>query len=185
MELFDAVRSGSLDEVRRVLRTADDDFDIDAFDADGMTALAYATDVEIVQYLLDQGADVHLKSYLKHAPSAEIVECLVRAGACVDRTNYRGATALMFSTGNLGKVRALLRAGANVNARDVNGTTALMRAVSCAYVDIRVVRALLDAGADVHAADDHGFTALMLARDLLRDANPEVVLLLEQAEATS
>jgi hypothetical protein len=97
----------------------------------------------------------------------EIVQTLLDNGANVNAKNNSGMTALMdacaSTTGMKEIVRALLDKGADVNAKDNGGQTALMFASSTGNKEI--VRALLDKGADVNAKSNDGNTAMTFASD--------------------
>ncbi|RYP39320.1 hypothetical protein DL768_010726 [Monosporascus sp. mg162] len=113
------------------------------------TALQYVSgkgDIELVQVLLDAGADVN-------APPAD------RYG----RTALQAAV----EKGNIELVRVLFGAGADVNTlpTDRYGRTAFQAAIE--EGNIELVQVLLDAGADVNAppAGRYGRTALQAAVD--------------------
>ena len=110
----------------------------------------------------------------------DTVKALLEAGADVNATDTRGATALRLASlyGHTETVKALVAAGAVVNAKDNSGETALMAAITYGHTEI--VKALLEAGADVNATNARGATALMFASD---EGNTEIVKALLEAGA--
>jgi ankyrin repeat protein len=131
-----------------------------------ITACTYGR-VEASQVLLDKGAEVNAKdadgwTALMWASSVGVVDVLLRRGANVNARTTQGETALMiraYSRYSVQIVRLLLDNGADVNAKDsVRGNTALIRA--CSSGNIEVVRMLLEKGADLNAQAMDGRTAL-------------------------
>jgi ankyrin repeat protein len=126
--------------------------------------------VNIVQVLLDKGADVNADeggmTALGMAFASghlEVVQVLLDRGAEVNEKASFDPTVLMraSASGRLDMVRALLGKGAEVNAKTLAGETALMAASGSGFLDI--VRALLDKAADVNAKTANFRTALMSA----------------------
>jgi ankyrin repeat protein len=133
--------------------------DVNAADADGMTALHWAV-----------WADDEAKA-----------EDLIRAGANVRAASAFGLAPAYIAAehGNTAIVRRLLDAGADVNTTDRTGDTLLMAAVRAGTLEL--VRLLVDRGAPVNAAEPElGHTALMYA---VRADNPALVTLLLQRGA--
>lgn len=148
--LVEAAKGGDLYTVRTLLqKTAD----VNAADADGSTALLWA-------------------SYHNDLEAAEL---LIRAGANVNAATDLGATALWAAgqNGSAALVQKLLAAGANPNAALRSGETPLMVAARSGYPE--VVEALLDHGADINAHGARGQTALMWA---VAQKHPAVVKVL-------
>lgn len=146
----------------------------------GATALDEAVENgnrEIVQALLDAGADVNARNSRRQTPlmrldedgTARLVEDLVRAGAKVNLKDEDGDTALMLaaSYSNAEVVQALVRAGARLDAANHEGRTAIMKAAE--YGNLEIVEMLFDLGADINRQDKEGETALTLAQDNERD----------------
>lgn len=106
--------------------------------ATALTAAAEAGDVDLVQKLLADGADVN-----SH--------------------DGDGWTALMSATaaGHRQIVELLLSAGADVNAKTNFGLTALMSAAGSGRTE--VVELLVEKGADIKAKDNNTWTALIWA----------------------
>ena len=157
--------------------------DVNAAQADGMTALHWATyhdDTETVKQLITAGADTSAANRYGVTPlalactsgNAEIVEMLVAAGADPKATLPGGETMLMIAarTGRLGPVKALLARGADVNAREAKGQTALMWAAAEGHTE--VVDALLKAEADFRTPLASGFAPLFFA---VREGRSDVV----------
>jgi ankyrin repeat protein len=165
--------------------------DVDARQADGMTALhwaVYRDDAELAALLVRAGADVNAKNDYGVPPlslaatnaNADLVALLLGAGADARATLRGGETVLMTAarTGNVAAVRALLAKGADPNAREERGQTALMWAAAEGHAD--VVDALLEAGADFGTKLDSGFTAVFFAA---REGHIDVVQRLLRAGA--
>ena len=91
----------------------------------------------------------------------EIVQLLLDKGADVNAKKTDGVTALMVASrdGHQEVVKLLLDKGADVNAKRTDGVTALMAVSASGYIEI--AQSLLANGADVNAKDN-GVTALML-----------------------
>ena len=137
--LADAAESGDWSAARSMLGAATA---IDEAQADGTTALiwaAYHRNNELVQELLERGADANA-------------------------TNRYGMSALYQASrvGDAAMIATLLEHGADANAAMPEGDTPLMLAARSGSVV--ATRQLLDAGADVDATESfHGETALVWA----------------------
>ncbi len=168
-----ALKGGDVADVHVLLQQGPD---VNAADADGTTALAWAvhTDhVTIASALLDAGADVAATNRYGVSPvhlasengSAEMLGVLLAHGADPNAALPDGETALMTAarTGNAAAVNALLAAGAKADAVESRkGQTALMWAA--AEDNAAAVAALLAAGADIAQRSAAGeFDALAFA----------------------
>ncbi len=135
-EFIEFVKQGKTEEVSRALIRGQSP---NTSDSNARTALMYAAaggNVEIVQLLAKNKANVRLRD--KQGNSAlywavvsgheEVVEALVQVGAPVNDPDRQGTTPLMVAArrGFEGVVRQLLAAKADVNATDHTGRTALM-----------------------------------------------------------
>ncbi len=132
-DLFKAARKGRLSEVENIVLYSARDV-VDSRDGFGRTALMVAArygELEIVRFLINNGADVNYE-------------------------DNDGWTALKFAAGEgkLEIVKFLINNGADVNAKDNNGWTALMSAANNGY--LKIVKYLVDNGADVNTKDDYG-----------------------------
>jgi uncharacterized protein len=141
----DAAQRGDIERVRSLLKQA---ADVNAAQADGMTAVHWAA----------------LNG------NVEMTEMLLYAGASIKATTRVGAyTALLVAAkfGQASTVPVLLKAGADANAATTAGITAVMLAAMAGSAE--TTRLLLDHGADGNAVSQaYGQTALMLAADLDR-----------------
>ncbi|CVK99035.1 uncharacterized protein FPRN_03874 [Fusarium proliferatum] len=129
-------------------------------------------DVEIVQSLLDYGADVdsHISNRYGYIPLALAVRYgkestymrLLERGA-VDVCGENSRTALIEAAcvGDLALIEELIKKGANVGFPDVNGQTALMEASGRGY--IQIVELLLRNQSYLDHQDHKGDTALLKA----------------------
>ena len=166
--------------------------DIDAAQADGMTALHWAIyhdDGEMVAALLRAGASVKVANRYGVTPlslacstgNSALVDVLLKSGADPNVALPGGETPLMTASrsGALASVKAFLARGVPVDAKDeVRGQTALMWAAAEGHAD--VVQALVDAGANIKTRVATGLTPLLFA---VREGRLDVVRILLKAGA--
>jgi len=148
--IIDTAKNGDKAALRALIQKK---VDVNAADADGSTAL-------------------HWASYRDDVESADL---LIRAGAKVNTANDLGVTPLWPASenGSSAMVRKLLEAGANPNAALLAGETPLM--VGARSGNPEVVEQLLDKGANPNAHGSRGQTALMWA---VAQKHPDVVKVL-------
>ena len=160
VSVIDAVKAGDIQKVRALLKQK---ADVNAAEADGMTALhwaARADRTDTVQLLLRSGANAKAANRYGVTPlslaaengNAAMIDALIRAGADPNTSLPEGETVLMTAarTGNPAAVKALIAHGAAVNAKEKwQDQTALMFAAS--ENNGAAVKALADAGADLNA----------------------------------
>ncbi len=158
--LIDAVKRGDREAVRRLLRTR---ADVNAAEADGMTALHWAVqanDVEMATALLRAGASVKAANRYGLQPltlaatngSGKMVAALLGAGADAKSVGVDGEPVVLTAarTGDTETIRQLLTHGADANAREPEfGETALMWAAAENHAG--AVTLLLEAGAQANA----------------------------------
>lgn len=159
-EVADAAMEGDLVEVLKLLQA---DFDVNAVQGDGATALhwaAYQTDEMLAGVLLGAGADPSAANRNGSTPmwlaaergDADFLELLIAAGANPNEELPLGRRPLMLAAraGSVPAVRLLLEHGADPEASETErGTTALMQAADQGHAD--VVQVLIDHGVDVAA----------------------------------
>ncbi|TAK38744.1 MAG: hypothetical protein EPO30_04275 [Lysobacteraceae bacterium] len=169
---------GDADAVRRLL---DLGFGIDTVDAQGCSALLRAAGGghrEVVELLLERGADPQLGAHTGATPLSaavsmrhvDIVDRLLAAGAGLEQRLPGEVTVLMLAAalGLPDLCARLLQAGANVHAGDAQGLTPLHCAVLFGFTAREKPRllALLDtlllAGAEPDAVAAGGVTPLLL-----------------------
>lgn len=184
-ELVSAVLNEDFDNVKaRVLMRAR----INARDKgrDGMSPLHAAVEtgnVEIAEYLLQQGAKVNIRDFEKRTPlmmmdedaSPEMFDLLVRYGAKLTLLDKEKNSVLhhFAENSNDGEiVRRLVAYGVNVNAPNKQGLTPLM--IAAENGNPEVAKALIETGADVNAISKDGRTVLSFA-----DGAAEIKALLE------
>jgi ankyrin repeat protein len=137
--LIDAVRGGSLEQVRALIEQR---VDVNAVLSDGTTALHWAA----------------------HSNRDEVAHLLIAAGANANVVNRYGVTPLTLAAtnGNAALAAALLEAGADPNVTVGEGETILMTAARSGSVEI--IKALVARGAEVNKAEEwQGQTALAFA----------------------
>ena len=161
--LFDAIKSGNVDEVRHLLQG--NPALANARDASGASAIlvaAYNMKPDVVNALVELGAPVDIFEASVLGMVDRIQETLKSNPARVSEYAPDGFTpvALAAFFGQAAAVRALIAAGADVNAAAKNGlkVAALHAAVAGGKLDI--VKAVLEAGADPNAQQQSGFRAI-------------------------
>ncbi len=158
--LIDAVRGGSVEQVRALLEQR---ADVNAVLPDGTTALhwaAHSDHDEVARLLIAAGADANAANRYGVTPltlaatsgNAALAAVLLEAGADPNATVGEGETILMTAarTGSVAIIEALVARGAEVNkAEEWQGQTALVFAAAQNHAD--AVKALVELGADVDA----------------------------------
>jgi len=169
--LADAVEKCDETAIKALL---DEHVDVNAAQADGMTALHWAAhldDLGTVKKLIAAGAVADSKNRYGVTPlslactngNADIVSLLLEAGANPNTPLRGGETPLMTAarTGKPGPVQRLIGRGADVNAREFSGQTALMWAAAEGHTE--VVELLIQSGADDRMRLKSGFTPFFFA----------------------
>jgi ankyrin repeat protein len=124
---------------------------------------------DMIQRLLDHGAQVDLFQAAAMGRSDLIESILDQDGTLIDRPDNRGRTALFHAARNnhLAAVKLLVERGADVNRSDAVGIAALHR--TSQECSDELIKYLIDRGADAHlcchvACGDEAGTRRMLAR---------------------
>ena len=171
-DLFEAASLGDIAQVKGALQHGTP---INLKDPSGQTALHYAVqskNVELVKYLVKEGADINAKARGDVTPllmsldralgDPPISLALLELGADVNIPDANKDTPLIKATVDSTDevVEALLAKGAKVNAKGMNGVTALHQAAMNAMYER--TKLLLRHGADPSIRDDQGVTPLDL-----------------------
>ncbi len=123
---------------------------------------ALAGDVEILQMLADNGADLLLGSY---SPMRGVDNDTSPLMAAAGESRYRWRGTLDKTLGDpLAAVKLLIQLGADVNRTNGSGQSALHSAALAG--DNEIVRFLVDQGAEVDLADKSGQTPWTMARGM-------------------
>lgn len=196
LELVKAAGAGDLAQAERLLLKG---AQINGADAEGrtpVTAATYANQLEMVQLLVQRGADVNLKdrdglnAFLVSAsevgPGSALLVVMLNGRAKTDMVDPEGNTALARAAkkGHADLVRRLAVAGIPVNSPNIAGHTALeeaLLATDCSDAYLQTVEELIRAGADVNRAGVGGRRPKQLALD---GGCTEIVVRLEHAGAS-
>lgn len=111
---------------------------------------------DIVNLLLDSGADAKVGFPLAYAKSLNVIEALLDKGANINLPDAK----VLSINGNIAKL--LLEKGVNPNTQNSQGKTALMYAAESRdyKTAVAAIEALLEAGAKLSIKDEDGNTAL-------------------------
>jgi ankyrin repeat protein len=144
--------------------------------APALTHAILANNLEVVELLIDRGADVelaesggdltpiHVAASLDRAP---MIEILLKNGANPDPPGNKTPLHIASEIQKVRSAQVLLDGGANPNAQTERGKTALIYAVSLGqtpqFGSTGIVTVLLEGGADPNLADENGKTVLHYA----------------------
>lgn len=120
---------------------------------------------EVVKFLINNGADVNMKTFLNWTPlyyvnDVNIAKLLIDAGAIIDIEDEINNTPL-FINDNDDVINLFIENGADINHRDINLNTALHHAVI--RNKLSKVKTLVKAGIDIRAKNANGNTPFRLA----------------------
>lgn len=155
------IKAIAVSDVQKVATLLQNGANVETLSRSGATALAVASEVgsrDIVQLLLNAGAQVHPKTFqapLYAAAGAghlEIVKDLIEAGANVNYDGYKVSRRPLHAAASMGRteiVRYLISKGAQVNAIEwANGRSAIHDAA--ASHKIAILEILLKSGANIN-----------------------------------
>ena len=159
-----ATQSGDLDDIKS--RISKDPAKINERNEFGYSPLHMAVregEIEIVKYLVSQGADVNVKDVFNETPlyeavslgKIEIVKYLVFRGSSINTKNIRKESPLHIAVkeNRLDIAKFLVSRGAEVNTKDNNGESLLHEAVY--QGDLELVSYLISQGAEVNVHDKY------------------------------
>jgi ankyrin repeat protein len=162
-DVFSAVGLGDLERIQELL--ADDSDLLASLDEYQSTLLhwaAYCNQVEVINFLLDNGLSLLAKNAFDETP---ILVALCAKNTVAAKEIFTNEFPIDLFTaaasGDVERVKDLLDAGEDINSRNSHGVTALHFAAWCGYAN--VAKYLLDHQADVNARDAIGNTPLWYA----------------------
>jgi len=165
-QFFEAVKSGDLDAVRRMV--VEDPSWLKAKDPQGLDAFTvarYARQDAIAEFLLENGADLSVFAAAMAGSTERVKEHLAAEPSLTSAFSHDGWTALHLAAffGKKDAAEALIAAGANVNARSLNPMRNTPLHAACAGRNVEIVSLLAANGADVNARQEGGWTPLHAA----------------------
>ncbi|MGR3310605.1 MAG: ankyrin repeat domain-containing protein [Candidatus Brocadiales bacterium] len=174
-----AAYKGDLKKVEEIIDRNPNEINVQ--DAQGFTPLHLASGkghIEIVEFLLNHGADIELEIFNGDTPllvaaryarygQYETIKTLLEHGAKVNHKDKHGRAALhdaaMYSGNEV--INLLISYGADVNARDEHQSTPLHQAAM--LNNIEAAKALVEHGADIFAKNYHDYSKPPAGRRLL------------------
>ncbi|MHB9147046.1 MAG: ankyrin repeat domain-containing protein [Candidatus Amoebophilus sp.] len=146
-------------------------WDLDGADSLLLLDAAKNGDIELVKYLIGQGAEVNAKDnngrtvLLIAAFNGRLatVKWLLENGASLEEKDKYGFTALLLAAvnGHIDTLKWLLANGASLEEKSNNGNTVLL--IAAFNGRLATVKWLLENGASLEEKDNNGFTALLIA----------------------
>ena len=188
--LIAATYAGNANVVRLLIKHGSSVTDQDVFQETALTSASKRGDAELVEVLIEAGADPQAGGrppldWAAEEGNVETIACLLKHGAGNNRDHLNGALVSATMRGPIEAVRLLLEHGADPNASPRIGPfghlTPLMGAAYSATTGADAAKLLLQKGADAKAKTSSGATALSLAR---KAGHAEIIELLKKAGAT-
>lgn len=178
-ELFDAIKAGNVDEVRRL--AAETPGLLEARDASGASAIltaAYNMKPDVVNALVELGAPVDIFEAAVLGKVERIQEILKASPARASEHAPDGFTpvALAAFFGQPAAVKALIAAGADVNAAAKNSLKVAALHAAVAGRNMEAIKTILAAGADPNAQQQAGFRPMHEAGSNANRALAELLL---------
>jgi ankyrin repeat protein len=140
--IYSAASSGNLKALSRLIEKGGDvnSCSIKNSNCTALHVASYCGYEDIVNYLLENGADVNLGNDLGYTPLMassrqgyiKIVDLLIKYGANINQLDKEGFSALVFAAGyseNSKVTSTLIKNGADINSKTITGTTPLSLAI--------------------------------------------------------
>lgn len=166
---FDAIEKGDQKKIEQYLKNG---ININTVTENNLTALHLAIghgNTEMMQFLLDKGADVDFSYANGFYPLEYAVICRQKKALMylLEQTCSLETSALHYAAalGEIDLLELLLKAGVEVNRRDQIGRTALHEAANRNCLNVMCL--LIQSGAELNCIDYQGWTPLCLA--VMRD----------------
>ena len=173
LEIVEAVvRSGNLEHIKTILDAGASVHDLNVKN-EALIWAAKVDNLELIRYLIEEGADVNTTSFDVHTPLTaaaeggytESVKFLLEKGADVNKQQCWYDTPLIIGakSGHFQCVKVLIKSGADISAKDVSGLSAMHHAVQCGHDTC--VHMLIETGADVNSSYFNRNSLLMAAAE--------------------
>ncbi len=206
--LFEAIKNGNFSQVKELFTHSDKNkrADIEAFDIRADRPLMMAAEyeqIEILEYLIKQGAQIDSKNWANQTPlslaayknAIKSIPVLIKHGANIESEDSFGQSPLYraASSGHLESVKLLLKYGANINAisfneKIKNGRTILMNTIK-ERTEIKnsfqIIQFLLDNNADITIADQKGESPLSWASKNQKNKIAKIIIKKWQTNITT
>ena len=183
-KLFFASKDGNGEEVKRLINAhmLNVNFRMPIRDSESTPLIGACAEGhnEVVQVLLDAGADVDMGDNSENTPlmfagKSGHIKCvilLLGAGAMVGKANTYGRTPLWWAW-DKEVAKLLIKNGANPNGVDRDGNAPLHAAVMLGKEN--VIKTLIQAGADIDRNNEGGLSPLDMARMMGKSGNRDPI----------
>lgn len=171
--LHSAVRDNKFDCIKQELQKGEDiNVQDGGYVGRGNPPLFYATNLKMVQFLIDKGADIHFKNdrgetFLHTTDNKEIAKFLIKKGLKLNEKNKNGYTPLHRASirANLEVMETLVENGSHPDISVLNYI--ILEAMRYHELDFKknkqTVEFLLNHGVDINSKDETGLTPLHCA----------------------
>lgn len=164
-ELIDAIKAGDLDRVRGMIAINPDLANARSGELPVIMLAVYYGKREIVQSLIDHGADLDIHSAAASGKADRLALLIGADPASVNTHSGDGWTPLALASyfGQREAARLLIASGADVHARSKSAEQNMPLHAAVAGKRHALVELLIESGADINAQDGSGRTPLHLA----------------------